>query len=250
MTSGEGVTTLVHQPTPTARADWDEWYGRRWRIASLALVLLLVAIGGTAFVAGEKQSTYGDLVGAVVDGDAQQVEIHGPRDGGPGTYVVRWRETINHYAEVRVVRGKDSQLAVDSPGIGGREYVDEAPADFLRGLAPWLSVDTTGNGDYVRWTLMGWSGPAALSWMLLAAGLAVFVLIVSGPPPWRSTRWAWFWMFALASPIGLVAYVVLAGPLAHLRPADPSRRRLTGGWAFLLATFVLSAFVGYDRTWQ
>ena len=239
MTSGDGAATaLTHRPDPVGHLD-DEWHQRRWRLASLAVVVLLVAIGVTAFIAGEKQSTYGELVGAVVDGDVSQVEIHGVPEDGATRLVVRWRETVGHYAEVRIVR----RAAAGTSGDTQVTEVVHAPADFLRSLEPGLSIDERAESRVVSWSIAGWSGPFALWWMALATIIAVLVLIISGPEPWRATRWAWFWLFALASPIGLVAYVLLAGPVVRPAPADRTRR-LTGGWAFLLAWLVLGSFVG------
>jgi lipopolysaccharide export LptBFGC system permease protein LptF len=53
---------------------------------------------------------------------------------------------------------------------------------------------------------------------------------------WRLTRWAWGWFVLLAGPLGCAAYLLLGGPLGVARPRNPSRR-VTGGWAFLLAMF-------------
>ena len=94
---------------------------------------------------------------------------------------------------------------------------------------------------YASWSVAGWSGPQPLWWLCLVAGVAVLVLIVSGPVPWRATRWAWFWMLALAFPFGLIAYVLLGGPLGRMRPADGARR-MTGGWAFLVAWVVFASY--------
>ena len=78
----------------------------------------------------------------------------------------------------------------------------------------------------------------------VAVWLAVLLLIVGGPEPWRATRWAWGWVVLLAGPLGSVAYLLLGGPLALLRP-HAGHRRLTGGWAFLLAWFL---FAGWRET--
>lgn len=82
-------------------------------------------------------------------------------------------------------------------------------------------------------TLVGWHVPSALAWPLILLAVGSVVVLVAGPGPWRATRWAWFWLMSL--PVGSFAFLLLSGPTPGLpRPRDP-RRRLIGGWAFLLA---------------
>lgn len=56
----------------------------------------------------------------------------------------------------------------------------------------------------------------------------------AGPAPWRATSWAWIWLILGGGPLGSIAYLLLGGPLGLWRPRDVNRR-LTGGWAFLIA---------------
>lgn len=84
-------------------------------------------------------------------------------------------------------------------------------------------------------------------WVLLVGWVALVVaaawLLVNGPQPWRATRWAWFWTFGLATPLGIVFYLVLGGPTSLSHPPRPGRERLTGVLAFLL-TAVVSGLLG------
>jgi hypothetical protein len=91
------------------------------------------------------------------------------------------------------------------------------------------------------WTLVGWSVPALAGWLALVAGAATLLLIVGGPRPWRATRWAWVWLGLPLGPLVLLVYLLLGGPLGLWRPAEGSRR-LTGGWAFLLAVVIPSGW--------
>jgi hypothetical protein len=93
-------------------------------------------------------------------------------------------------------------------------------------------------------TFMGWGVPWHVVLLGTASWLAVLLLIVGGPEPWRATRWAWGWAWLLTGPLGSVAYLLLGGPTGFLRPHH-GHRRLTGGWAFLLA-WVL--FAGWRET--
>jgi hypothetical protein len=74
-----------------------------------------------------------------------------------------------------------------------------------------------------------------------SVGLAYLVLLVgtlgliSGPRPWRATRWAWAWLVLIAPAFGVPAYFLFGGSTGLFRPRPPGRIWLTGGWAFLLA---------------
>jgi hypothetical protein len=77
-----------------------------------------------------------------------------------------------------------------------------------------------------------------------AVGLAALLVLVLGPEPRLATRWAWFWLAVAAAPVWLVFVLLEPVPLWSRSPR-PVRRRLTGGWAFLVSVtllpFVLSA---------
>ena len=62
---------------------------------------------------------------------------------------------------------------------------------------------------------------------------AALWLVVNGPRPWRATRGGWSWL--LASPVGVLAFLVLSGPTPPLRAPPVTGRRLTGGRALLLS---------------
>jgi hypothetical protein len=70
--------------------------------------------------------------------------------------------------------------------------------------------------------------------------LATLLLLVREPQPWRATPWAWFWIWT--TPIGTPLYLLLSGPTPLLPAPRNPNRRLTGGWAFLLA-FVLGSLL-------
>jgi hypothetical protein len=89
----------------------------------------------------------------------------------------------------------------------------------------------------------GISGPGWLGLFYLVL-LAATLVLKGGPRPWRATRWAWAWLVLLVPPYGIAAYLVLGGPTGLLRPRDPRRVWLTGGWAFLLALVLGGASAG------
>lgn len=69
--------------------------------------------------------------------------------------------------------------------------------------------------------------------------LGAFVLLISGSPPWRATRWSWFWLLGLVLPVGLVLFLLLSGRTGRWPPRRPDEK-LTGGWALLVVLAVNS----------
>ena len=74
--------------------------------------------------------------------------------------------------------------------------------------------------------------PDWVAGLALLRGLATLWHIVKGPQPWRATRCAWFWL--PGSPLGLLAFLLLSGPMPGVRSPRRLERRLHGGWAFLI----------------
>ena len=93
-----------------------------------------------------------------------------------------------------------------------------------------------GYSQIAGWRVPDWTVPVSiLIW------LGALVVLVNGPEPRVATRWAWFWLLICPlSPLALVAFLIVS---RSLRPTDestgPLGKRLTGGWAFLLAFVVL-----------
>lgn len=220
----------------------DRWWvrsalelGWRWTLIVGCLVLFAVVL-----VTGTRESTWDDLRASVAAGDVQDVTIEGglSRGHGYGTVEVTWRHgLLRHRAEViearplseaphrrpgdrqPVVRDVQAQLTALDPDLGvSRE--------------PWPSSSSS---------LSGWELSTGAGFLGFGLFLATLLTLSLQPPTWRATRWAWFWLVLFAPPLGLPAYLLLGGPTGIIpAPRDP-RRRLTGGWAFLLA-IVVSAF--------
>ena len=71
--------------------------------------------------------------------------------------------------------------------------------------------------------------------VLVVVGVLWLLVLAAGPEPRHATRFAWFWLaFSPLVLLAVPAYLVLGA-----RGAQEGRRRLTGGWAFLL-TLVLN----------
>ena len=223
------------------RTPHDEWRDRRWRLVGLLLGVMALATAALMVATGEKRSEFGDLLGAVARGEVYEVRVVGLDDDGTWsgytTVELQWSGQVDRWAEVVVVRDGDGP-----PLDPGQVVMDGDPRDVLRALDPDI-VLTPGREVGAYSSFAGWrvEGPGAFAGPV--AWLGTLLLVIGGPEPWRATRWAWGWMILLGGPLGGAAYLLLGGPLAVLRPR-PGHRRLTGGWAFLLAWCVFAGYRG------
>jgi hypothetical protein len=206
----------------------------------LTLLIGWLLLGASAVGVGERSSSFHELESSVASGDVREVTVVDdsltPDSHGYATVEVHWRDGLVRHT-VTVISAQPRRAAPDRPSRGGSTVVTGNVADRLRASRPGLRVETregyqTGT-SYLGLQVPWWLGGAA-------AGLALFTfcLLIGGPEPWRATRWAWFWLLGTGFPLGMVAFLLLSGPTPLPPPRRPGRR-LTGGWAFLLA-FVLS----------
>lgn len=199
-----------------------------WLLLICCAVLLM-----TAVAVGERPTSYAQLRAAVQDGDVDEVTV-----AGGSTPPGRGRYEVEVHWNAGLVRRVSTVVEARSSGPFGRvtgdsrtvvPSVEEDLGSFREGIAVERGTEYTGYSETFGWRLPQWAGPLGL-----VVWLGTFVALVIGPPPWRANRWAWFWMLVFASPVGLVAFLVLGGPTGLL-PADPSRPRLRGGWGLVLA---------------
>lgn len=237
--------------------------GRPWQLGGGALALLVLAVlieahgrGGTrraiawlllagwaativgALTTASRTGDVDHLVSAVSRGDVTEVEATGglgPRGTGFATIELRWREHGFRYStEVVQVRGRHA--ARHAGGIGN------ATSRFTGSLEDYLTIDGGtvrvarfgGTDSGFSATFLGWEIGGALA--LATVSLLALTLLDCGfgPEPWRATRWAWTWLMLGFAPLAAPAYLLLGGPTGLFRPLDPNRR-LTGGWAFVIA---------------
>lgn len=228
-TGGWGMTITTAQRPDTS---YDEWRARHWRWTGAFLGLMVVIVAALLVTTGVRPATYGDLLGDVASSKVSEVQVLGPDTPSAGDRIeLRWSvlaDVLDQYAVVQISddRGYDAwQESV---------FVTSAnPIDTLRDINPSISI-TPGSlvGDS-SFSFMDWRVPGPVALLAMMTWLAVLLLLVGGPEPWRATRWAWGWCVLVGGPLGCVAYLLLGGPLGVLRPRD-LRRRLTGGWAFLI----------------
>lgn len=190
---------------------------------------LLLAVAAIAL--GERQATLPDLRSGIASGDVTQVRIIGE---GHGTVEVEWRDgLLRHRAAVRERRpgkGGDPTVRVTRDGTS---VIRGGVTDLLRADRPDLRIEQAAYVNSYS-SFLGWRSPVWVGSTTLGLYLLTLLLLAGGSEPWRATRWAWFWLIFLAPPLGIPAFLVLSGHSPLGRPRQP-QRRLTGGWAFLLA---------------
>lgn len=228
--------TAVETPSQPAVPDWSRG-ARRFGWALLACWVLLIA---TAVFAGERSSSLADLERAVESGDVTVVGVEGGMSRSARGYALlelHWRDgPFAYYAEVREARPRRA-----APHDGDLDVVRPGVVDRLAASHPDLRVERrSGSDPPISGSLAWWRLPWPLLWAGPLLLLATIGLLIAGPQPWRATRWAWFWLSGIASPIGVFAYLILGGPTSLSRPPLPGASRMTGGWAFLLSLLASS----------
>lgn len=208
--------------TPQARSPYDEWRDGRWRVVGALLATLVLATAALMVATGLRPATYGDLLADVASGTVDQVQVLGPDVPVDGdTVELRWSVwggVLDQYVEVQV---HDSRGADD-------------PRETLGSIDQDIRLTEGSSVDDPAFIFMGWVVTWQVALLGMASWLGVLLLVVGGPEPWRGTRWAWGWVWLLTGPLGSVTFLLLGGPLGLMRP-HPGHRRVTGGWAFLLA---------------
>lgn len=222
----------VVDAAPTDRPA-DSWTPALRRVR-LALALAWMLLLGLAIVLGERPSTYDDLRAAVASGDVDEVRVGeglSPGATGYATVDLHWRDgLLRHHAEVIEARPRS-----EAPANAAHPVVAGDVADLLVDIEPDLVVDRRASSPPSS-DLFGWDLPPLWAgWLVLAVWISTVLALAMSPEPWRATRWAWFWLLLSAPSIGVPAYLLLGGPMPRVPAPGPGARRLTGGWAFLLA---------------
>lgn len=203
----------------------------RWVMLALWIFVMAVAV-----TVGSRGSNLGELESALNTGGVTSVMITPglPSDAeGSMTQTIYWpSDLLNCYAEVRMVTPNIDSTTTSSNNVAvrsgydiGAQIADEYPAVTITRIDGRLSY----GGIY------GFQVPTWLIWFALTGAIGTLMVLVSGLEPSRATRWAWFWL--ITTGVGPPLFLILAGPTPPLRSPRDSRRRLTGGWAFLIAMF-------------
>jgi hypothetical protein len=203
---------------------------------AIGWLIVIIAIPLT----GERISSWGEVRSLVAAGKVDSVRVTGelPRGTGFSVVDVHWRHGWLHYtAQVVHVRGQGRSHGAEAATDGDAPVVRTAPTSTLTALQPGLQV-TRDEGRADGGRLIGFQVPNALTIPAFLLFVTALGLLISGPQPWRATRWAWFWL--MTPPAGSLVYLLLSGPTPGVPvPRDP-HRRLTGGWALLLSVLLMS----------
>lgn len=186
---------------------------RAWVLVVRVAAAISIVVGWVALYQTPAHRTVDDLLAALDAGEVTQVTVERPRSSGvvTGSFEVEWEG-----------RGRPGYAYYDySTATGAR--VDEGAAIIRAAEQAGAGVEVT--EPYTTGT----------TWQLHGIGaLVALFLLVGGRAPRLATRWAWFWLLWSVPPAALV--FVVAEPVPLWRSgALPATRRLTGGWAFLLA---------------
>jgi len=214
----------------------------RWaaRVAGWGLIGACLLLAAVAYVTGDRAASYESLRTAVERGDVDEVIVSTGSSGhfqGHVTVDVH-RHTTSGWRVAQVVE----QHPWRRDRINGLPVVYDVVQD-LRGLDAGLEIERRPHGrelgvgiEVLGWRLAGWCAP-----VVAGVWVGALMLVVGGPPPWRATRWAWFWLLALAAPVGIVAFLLLGGPCGLLPPRPGRRPGLRGGAALVLALLIGTA---------
>lgn len=213
---------------------------RRWDQARYALAACWIVVLVIVPFLGEKTADWSDVRDLVSKGTVTEVRISHelpPDSTGFATVAVHWRHgPLDYVASVRQVRHDDSYDATNTDDVSA--VLHSAPSDLLLEVQPGLRIHHDAHQSDPGVTTLGFHVPMVLALVPVVLVLLGLALLLVGPDPWRATPWAWFWW--LWHPIGVAAYLVLAGPFPGLPSPRHPERRLTGGWSFLLMLFVTS----------
>lgn len=233
------IVSADRRPTRGTRDRvWDKI---RWLLVAAWLVLLVAL----PFVS-ERVAQWSDIQRLVSRGDVSSVTISGelPAEAGltgMSHVQVRWsHDGLNYAAEVIQVREPgDAHLVAQARSHGYNARTVRPSADLIA-LDPALRISHDNRMSTLEGNrLLGFHVPIALAFAAFGLWLVGLGMLISGPDPWRATRWAWFWV--LSSPVGVAAFLLLSGPTRPIPAPKAGGRRLTGGWAFLLNVFLGSA---------
>ncbi len=221
------MTTLQVEPAPVVR--WEVW-DRSWTLLRWALVVAAAGMLVVAVLTGDRRAGLGELEDALRSGAVESVTVVGglpPGSVGSGVQEVLWQDGLL----TRRSPVWQSSDGTAPPAGEGPPVVTPDVGHSLHAAHPGREVRREEHqGAWSEVVGFRLSGAAATGALVVLLG--ALTCLVVGPPPWRATRWAWFWL--LLTPPGLLAFLLLGGP-GPLTGPHPGARRLTGGRALLLA---------------
>ena len=207
-------------------------------MARWGLLLCWLILAGAVVVTGDRNASWQQLQAQVATGQVHTVRVVGELRAGTtgyGDVELHWRKGLLGYTTtVRQARGPGGADAYDDTAL---PVVRQPPSARLVALSSGVQV--THDGQLAsQGSLLGWSAPNALVVVAFLLLCAVWAVVIAGPEPWRATRAAWFWLSL--SLVGGIVFLLASGPTRGLPPPKDPKRRLTGGWAFVLSLVLIS----------
>lgn len=211
---------------------------REWGIIRIVLLAALGVLLVGAALTAVRPASMDDLHNALRSGEVTQVHLVGdlppPMTGTEDvdfSYAkVLWNDGfLDRYtstpaaSELRPTRGA----------------ADELRAGLNAAAAGELSITSQPFNEQSQGYIYYWQVASWVSVMMMVLVLVGLVTLFASPTPRLATRWAWFWLAVGSAGVALLAYPLLGLPRAG-QPLRPTGRRLTGGWAFLIAVLLLS----------
>jgi hypothetical protein len=219
------------------------------RVIGYLLLSCWVFLIAASLLTGYRASSFDDLRDDIATGRISDVQVTGGLPaGGTGFSVVevRWRDGLlgeyTNVVEARPPNTASRRAANDWDATA----VLARPVDLvLADVNPDVEVTRQPRADGLNatTTVLSFVTTSWVSWGLVVVLLCTLTLIPRMREPRLATRWGWFWL-TLFYPIGPIAYLALSGVLMPHAPDDAHRRRLTGGWAFLLLVALGAALGG------
>ena len=209
------------------------------RVVAWVLLAATVTVTGAFFLTTEQPSSYRDLRAAVSEGDVDEVTVYGSTAPYRGRLEVQVRWERGPFGAFGHVATVTEQHPLRDRPWHRRIVVEDVGAD-LTGLDPDLVVVRHDDAPSSSST-QAYGRPVAFWFVAVSVVVTLWtlLLLVTGDPPWRATRWAWFWLMGMVPPVGIVLFLLLSGRTGRWPPSRPDER-LTGGWAFLIAFAVNS----------
>jgi hypothetical protein len=212
------------------------------RIVAWVLLAGVLVMYAAAVAVGERTTDLSHLRAAIASGEVTQVRMsEGLSEGSVGRtgVFITWEELgVTHRTSVTQASDERQARQARRDSASATVVVGDV-ADFL--TTDGRTVEVTGvpedrGGSTTE--VLGFEVPASFFFAQLVI-ICATLLLIGGREPWRATRWGWGWL-VLLTPVGVPAFLVLGGSTGLLRPRMP-HRRLTGGWALLLALAIGSA---------
>jgi len=201
------------------------------------LIAVGLVVGGAQIAARPVQKSVSELMDALALGQVQTLTIERlPADSqGAGTFRVAWTGTV-----------RPGYASYQFSNMNGQPRVDEGAAILAAAASSPSPV-----GVEVRYDSFGPLGNPGVTvvWLALAS-LVALGLLIAGRQPRLATKWAWFWLATAMTPLWLAFVVLEPVPMWSDQPQPLVRRRLTGGWAFLLSLVLAGAVASAWPDWK